>query len=79
MVPIERKIVHVGTDKIITLFYFRNKFTLNWKTLGFLFLSHKIKQLQKNGIKLLYVLYNSCLSFKCKCNAAVEYYALKGV
>jgi hypothetical protein len=56
MFRIERKIVHVAAEKIITLFM-RYKFTLNWKIVAVLFLMRKITQLQKNG-KNYYLYFN---------------------
>jgi hypothetical protein len=66
MFLVERKIVHVGTEKIITLFCISNKFTLNWKILDLLLLSQKIKQLQKNGKKYVYAFLNYCSFLSAK-------------
>jgi hypothetical protein len=53
MFRIERKIFHVGTEKIVMPYYCKTKFTLNQKVLALLSLMRKIMQLQENDKKCL--------------------------
>ncbi len=67
MFRIERQIVPVCTEKIITLYLLQVKFEL--ENLSATFIDAKISQLQKNG---KYMYFNYCTLSKRKCGTAVD-------